>query len=252
MAGDWIKMRCNLWDDPRVSGLADATKTKEATIIGGLYWLWATADQHTQDGFLQGMTLQTIDRKTGIKGFGYALESIGWAIEVEGGVTLPRFQEHNGASAKERAQTAKRVATHKKRANAKVTDEPLPKQEKGNGDSVTSALPREEKRRINTSAPSDPADRPAPEKSAGKQQHVISFADGQFSGLNGFADVWRRAYPAISIDAEVSKAAAWLVANPKNRKSNYARFLTNWLARAQDKAPAQGGGSDGSLFRGAI
>lgn len=84
------------------------------------------------------------------------------------------------------------------------------------------------------------------------KKHPIEFDGSAFSGINGFSDVWRKAYPAVDIDIEVSKAAAWLAANPKNRKSNYARFLTNWLARAQDKAPAQGGGSDGSLFRGAI
>lgn len=31
MAGDWIKMRSNLWDDPRVTGICDLTDQKEAT-----------------------------------------------------------------------------------------------------------------------------------------------------------------------------------------------------------------------------
>jgi len=35
----------------------------------------------------------------------------------------------------------------------------------------------------------------------------------------------------------LASAAAWLVANPKNVKSNYARFLTSWFKRAQDRAP---------------
>lgn len=52
---------------------------------------------------------------------------------------------------------------------------------------------------------------------------------------------WRTAFPAVSIDGELAKAAAWLIANPKNRKSNYARFLTNWLTRAQDRAPRANG-----------
>lgn len=53
--------------------------------------------------------------------------------------------------------------------------------------------------------------------------------------------VWRNAYPAIQIETELNKAAAWLVSNPKNRKSDYLRFLNNWLNRAQDRAPAAGG-----------
>lgn len=47
-----------------------------------------------------------------------------------------------------------------------------------------------------------------------------------------------KAYPAIDITTEIMKASAWLVANPKNVKKNVARFVNNWLARAQDKAPA--------------
>ena len=43
MAGDWIKMRGNLWDDPRVAKLCDLTDCGEAQIIGKVsYWLWAT------------------------------------------------------------------------------------------------------------------------------------------------------------------------------------------------------------------
>lgn len=53
---------------------------------------------------------------------------------------------------------------------------------------------------------------------------------------------WVAAYPAVDVAGELAKAAAWLLANPKNAKSNYARFLTNWLTRAQDRAKPQGGG----------
>ncbi|MFV0673645.1 hypothetical protein [Variovorax sp. tm] len=110
MAGDWIKMRGNLWDDPRVSSLVDATNSSEAAVIGGLYWLWATADQHTENGVMPGLTLRQIDRKTGIAGLGAALVEIGWLSEKEGGVVLENFTEHNGASAKRRASDAQRKA----------------------------------------------------------------------------------------------------------------------------------------------
>jgi hypothetical protein len=48
---------------------------------------------------------------------------------------------------------------------------------------------------------------------------------------------WSKAYPAINIENEISKAEAWIKANPKNKKSNWERFIVNWLSRAQDKAP---------------
>lgn len=53
-------------------------------------------------------------------------------------------------------------------------------------------------------------------------------------------DLWRAAYPAVQIETELNKMAAWLVSNPKNRKSNYPKFINNWLSRAQDRAPATG------------
>jgi len=114
MAGDWIKVRSNLWDDPRVSRLCDLTNQAESTIIGGLYWLWATADQHTEDGFMPGLTLRQIDRKTAIDGFGRALSEIGWLIENPEGVTIVRFEEHNGTSAKRRCVEAQRKANGRK------------------------------------------------------------------------------------------------------------------------------------------
>ena len=54
--------------------------------------------------------------------------------------------------------------------------------------------------------------------------------------------LWQESFTAVNIDTETSKAAAWLKANPKNRKQNYERFLFNWLSRAQEKAPGTGNG----------
>ncbi|WP_250481875.1 hypothetical protein [Caballeronia sp. NCTM5] len=137
MAGDWIKMRSNLWDDPRVARLCDLTDANEATVIGGLYWLWSTADQHSEDGCMPGLTPRSIDRKTGIRGFAAALIEIDWLEDDPQGVVLKRFEEHNGASAKKRAVTAKRVSAH--RGNADVTQQALQEDQSG----VTGALARE-------------------------------------------------------------------------------------------------------------
>ncbi len=110
MAGDWIKMRSNLWDDPRVARLVDLTDSGEACVVGALYWLWATADQHSEDGILHGLTLRAIDRKTGLQGFGAALIEIGWLADHPEGVRIVRFDEHNGSSAKRRSTDAQRKA----------------------------------------------------------------------------------------------------------------------------------------------
>ena len=147
MAGDWIKMRGNLWDDPRVSRMCDLTGQSEASVIGGLYWLWAAADQHTEDGVMQGLSLSAINRKVGIKKFGEALTEVGWIADHPEGTRIVRFEEHNGASAKRRCQTAKRVANHesKQTANANLTQPALADDE----DSVSGALARERDREDN-------------------------------------------------------------------------------------------------------
>jgi hypothetical protein len=111
MAGDWIKMRGNLWDDPRVAHLCDITGQSEAPVIGALYWLWAAADQHTETGIMPGLTLRQIDRKTGVQGFGQALCDVGWLADHPEGVRIIGFEQHNGASAKRRCSDAQRKAS---------------------------------------------------------------------------------------------------------------------------------------------
>lgn len=47
--------------------------------------------------------------------------------------------------------------------------------------------------------------------------------------------LWMEAYPAVNLKLQITQAAAWLVANPSKKKSDYKRFLNNWLKRAQDR-----------------
>lgn len=152
MAGDWMKMRTNLWDDPRVARIVDLTDSCEALVIGGLYWLWSMADQHTEDGWLPGMSLRQIDRKSGVPGLGEALSDIGWLEAKPDGVLIVRFDDHNGKSAKKRCQTASRVAKHKA-GNASGG----PESRTGNANSVTESVPGRylEKRREEKSSTPD-------------------------------------------------------------------------------------------------
>lgn len=136
MSGDWLKMRCDLWDDPRVAALCDKLGSSEAAVIGGLYRLWTIADQHSVDGLLVAMTPTALDRKTGLPGFSDAMEAIGWLTKESGGLQVPRFNEHNGESAKQRALAAKR---QNKARHADVT-QPSRNQRDEN---VTGALPRD-------------------------------------------------------------------------------------------------------------
>lgn len=137
MAGDWIKMRSNLWDDPRVARIVDATDSSEAAVVGALYWLWATADQHTEDGVLIGMSLRALDRKTGVQGFGAALVSVGWLADGEEGVRVVRFEEHNGRSAKRRCSESVR------KMSARDADKEQTESGKAAEEKQTACAPRE-------------------------------------------------------------------------------------------------------------
>lgn len=48
---------------------------------------------------------------------------------------------------------------------------------------------------------------------------------------------WEKAFPAVDVQQELHKMAAWLDANPARRKTRrgICRFINNWLSREQDK-----------------
>lgn len=92
---------------------------------------------------------------------------------------------------------------------------------------------------IKPTAPSEKITRSPPEVK-------INFTEGKFTNTERRIDLWGDAYPAVNIKSELARAAAWLLANPKNAKQNHERFITNWLSKAQEKAPAQGGDSKSS------
>jgi hypothetical protein len=54
--------------------------------------------------------------------------------------------------------------------------------------------------------------------------------------LSELVEKWQKAYPAVDVLSELRRMEAWASANPVNRKSNWQRFVVNWLTRAQDRA----------------
>lgn len=49
--------------------------------------------------------------------------------------------------------------------------------------------------------------------------------------------VWKDAYPAVDVKAELRKMKSWCISNPKLRKTaqGMKRFCDNWLSKAQDR-----------------
>ena len=131
----WIKIRTTLVSDPRVNAIAASLNINRNAVVGALVAVWSFADAHSVDGRLPWTTRDDIDGISQLPGFARAMFEVGWLDDGDpSGVVLPRFVEHNGESAKARAQGAKRVERYRRNA-ASVT---------GSGhDGVT----REEKRR---------------------------------------------------------------------------------------------------------
>ncbi len=122
VSADWIKLRINLYTDPRVARLIEATDRCEAHVVGALCVLWSIADEYSTDGTLDGLSLRQIDRKVDLTGIGSALVAIGWLSVTDDSVRIERFHEHNGGTAKARCLTALRQAKHEAKKRAKQAD----------------------------------------------------------------------------------------------------------------------------------
>jgi hypothetical protein len=75
-----------------------------------------------------------------------------------------------------------------------------------------------------------------------KRPETITNKEGEWGGIQKKdLESWAKAYPACDIKSELLKMAEWIKANPaKGKKSNYRRFIVNWLSRSQDRGGTVG------------
>jgi len=161
MAGEWLKFECSLPEKPETLAITVAMGWDDPDLtVGKLMRLFRWFDQHTVDGNAYGVTPALLDRLIGVTGFVQAVANAGWIFITDGGLALNHFDRHNGMTAKNRAQTAKRVANHRASSyEAGQCNDPI----------VTSALAREEK----------------------KREEVIQRDAGKPADLPGFAEFWK-------------------------------------------------------------
>jgi hypothetical protein len=136
MSGDWLKFDVTLPEKPEVWQIAGLLGIDPDAVVGKLMKVWRWFDQHTEDGNARSVTYALVDSLVGVTGFAEAMALCGWLEQDGSFLRIPNFDRNNGKTAKKRALTAKRVAECKSKSNAT-----------GNALSVTTALPREEKRR---------------------------------------------------------------------------------------------------------
>lgn len=102
-------MRIELQTHPKIVRILSATCSDKFRVIGGLHAVWGVFDSHSSDGKLFGYTPEALDNIIGWPGFSSAMIMVGW-LTFDGSETLecPEFAEHNGKSAKRRAEDQKR------------------------------------------------------------------------------------------------------------------------------------------------
>ena len=175
MAGDWIKMRVDIGDDPAVVAIAEAIGISEDEVVGKLHRLWSWADRHTTDGSAPGITARWVDKYLSSSGFASAMLATKWIEFNEHGVTFPNFDRHNGKSAKSRCEATTRQRLSRKNRDDGVTGSP---RENIPRPFVAAVLKRDGYRCVYCGAQSDPKTEAHPKKSVLSIDHLIPNSRG--------------------------------------------------------------------------
>jgi hypothetical protein len=130
MAGDWIKMRSDLAEDPAVIRMAATLELDEFAVVGRLHAFWSWIDRQSRDGHAIGVTHSWLDRHVQRDGFAAAMVSVGWLQLGNGGLSIPNFDRHNGETAKTRALAANRKQKQRAGLSRSTRDENETREEK--------------------------------------------------------------------------------------------------------------------------
>jgi len=257
MAGDWIKMRCGLADDPKVKLLADAWERSGGfahdltggaesecylsrnalrhLVTGALHSVWSLVNEHGQGGFVTGATLGWINDIVGAGDFAGAMLSVGWVAQSDGGLMFPKFERNNTCG----AERQKRYRDRKKESVTSPVTSPVTSTERN-------ALPlekrREEKKRDtregvpSCSEPEVPASKPTTDEGFAKHLPTAPCSGPvkEWRVPTAKLEEWREAYSTLDVDAEIRKAIQWIKDNPTKKKTagGMPAYIGKWLGRA--------------------
>lgn len=153
MAGDWIKMRTDLYRDPKVCMIADSLINPEGQLagyvnqhcernmtvtrnvmrnvtVGALVSVWGVmrtrGKRYEQDLTVKGCSVSVIDDLADLDGFGSAMEDAGWVEQTAEGLVFPNFFEdyNTDPNADQKAKNAERQRRYRERKrndNSNVT-----------------------------------------------------------------------------------------------------------------------------------
>lgn len=216
MAGDWLPIRLDLWDDPRVVRIARTLDCGRAAAVGACVHLWSLANRYSEDGKLTGYDADALDNSVGIQGFAAALAEAGWLLIDGDTIVVPDFDRFNSRGAKRRLKHSATTAVKRNVCASKA-----------------------HKTRTSTAATCAPGERTerAPEKRTeeDRTEEVVddgSCAEGGLGGASDDKDEWA-AVTAELFDAGLNDAlGAVAAARERGGAAKDVRALFDvWLKR---------------------
>jgi hypothetical protein len=232
--------------------------------VKSLLRLWFFAAENRPEGTMTGMTADDVEIAAQWGGkpgdLISALVELKWVDQKIDVYLLHNWSKRNGyvIHSKEREDKARRAAEARwgKKTDAQGMLQALPVASSSNAPSPApnpNPNPNPTPKDLKTFAESDHDRLPPPPKSPVKPPKVPL----SLEGYNAFCrerlptvlqtnrDVWAKAYPAVDLDQETAAALGWLLTHPRERKSDFPRFLNAWMNRTQNRARAKAGSGNG-------
>lgn len=203
MAGDWIKMRSDIYRDPKVSVIADTLMARDGDLaryvnqmcqrdmivtrnvmrnvtVGALVSIWGVMRQRGKrcgdDLVCDGVTAAVLDDIADLPGIGAAMKAAGWVLEDGEGISFPNFFEGYNVDPSEKnasGNAARQRRYRERQAAEKATTSGIDGRNDGDVTRDVTVTHREEKRREEKTPPQPPKG-----------------GDGDSSGLIGFETFW--------------------------------------------------------------
>lgn len=110
----WLKMNVALGSNVKVRSMARDLGVTTQHVVGALHAVWSWADAHTETGVMDYAHPDDVDDVSGTPGMAVAMVGVGWLVVAESQISLPRYCEHNGETAKRRCSEAARRGRKRK------------------------------------------------------------------------------------------------------------------------------------------
>lgn len=183
MAADWIKMRSDIYRDPKVSVIAEALMQRDSQLsryvsqmcqrdmtvtrnvmrnvtVGALVSIWGVMRQRGKrcddDLFCDGVTVAVLDDIADLPGIGDAMCAAGWVVEDGEGIRFPNFFEGYNVDPAEKNASSNAERQRRYRERKAAEKSPPESEEPRNAGDATRCVTvthREEKRREEITPP---------------------------------------------------------------------------------------------------